>query len=138
MSTTVADLMTADVVTLPADATIDEAMGEFAESECRHLPLVEDGRAVGMLSDRDLRRVEGLMGMAVENPEKAGQVLAQPAASLVSGQPVSVEGGASIPHAIDLLVRERVGALLVVDGEGRLIGMLSYVDVLLAARSKFE
>lgn len=138
MSITVAELMTTDVVTLPADATIGEAMGVLAETETRHLPMVDEGRVVGMLSDRDFRRIEGLMALSVEEPAKAQEVLDQPAASLISGAPVTVEGGASIAHAIDLLVQERVGALLVVDDDGRLTGMLSYIDILTAARASFE
>ncbi|RLB50169.1 MAG: hypothetical protein DRJ42_19420 [Deltaproteobacteria bacterium] len=138
MSITVAELMTTDVITLPADATIGEAMGVLAETEYRHLPMLDEGRVVGMLSDRDLRRIEGLMALAVEDPAKTQEVLDQPAASLLSGEPVTIEGDASVAHAIDILVRERVGALLVVDGAGMLTGMLSYIDILEAARASFE
>ena len=77
MTITVAELMTEDVVTLPADATIGEAMGALAETEHRHLPMLDEGHVVGMLSDRDLRRVEGLMALAVEEPAKAQEVLDQ-------------------------------------------------------------
>ncbi|MBW2460677.1 MAG: CBS domain-containing protein [Deltaproteobacteria bacterium] len=138
MSITVAELMTDDVVTLPADATIGEAMGVLAETERRHLPILDEGRVIGMLSDRDLRRIEGLMALAVEEPAKAQGVLDQPAAELLSGDPVTINGDAPVVDAIDILVRERVGALLVVDGAGMLTGMLSYIDILEAARASFE
>jgi len=134
----VADLMSRDVVTIEHDATVGDAMAAFVEHEHRHLPIVEAGNVVGVLSDRDVRRVEGLLALSVGSPEGSETVLAQPARELLSGEPICIDQSAPIDDAIDRLVEDRVGTLVVTDEAGSLVGMLSVVDVLKAARGRFS
>lgn len=53
-STSVADIMTADVVTTSPDATVDSCMQTMTDVKCRHLPVVENGNVVAMISIGDL------------------------------------------------------------------------------------
>jgi CBS domain-containing protein len=53
---TVAEVMTADLVTVTPATTVDEAMEIFTEKRCRHLPVLENGRLVGVLSIGDVTR----------------------------------------------------------------------------------
>jgi CBS domain-containing protein len=52
--TTVASVMTREVVCVPSRATIREAMAIMTERRCRHLPVVDDGLLEGMISIGDL------------------------------------------------------------------------------------
>jgi CBS domain-containing protein len=52
----VADVMTPDVLTVPPDTSIEEAMTIFAEKRCRHLPVVDHGRMIGLVSIGDISR----------------------------------------------------------------------------------
>ncbi len=52
--TAVKELMTADVITIPPSATIDDAMALMSEHHIRHLPVVEDGKVVGVVSIGDI------------------------------------------------------------------------------------
>jgi acetoin utilization protein AcuB len=133
----VADLMSSDVVSIAGDATVGDAMTAFTEHECRHLPVVEDGEVVGVLSDRDLRRVEGLLAQDVGNTSGSDKIFSMPARGLLSGPPITVSADDAIDEAIDRLVQDRVGALVVTDSSGALVGMLSYIDILEAARGLF-
>jgi CBS domain-containing protein len=54
--TVVADVMTTDVVCVEPTTPAREAMAIMTERRCRHLPVVEDGQVVGMLSIGDLVR----------------------------------------------------------------------------------
>lgn len=51
-------VMTRDVVTASPDASSADCMQKMQARGCRHLPIVEDGRVVGMISLRDLLHVE--------------------------------------------------------------------------------
>jgi CBS domain-containing protein len=53
-STPVADIMTPDVVTTTAGATIDECMQLMTDRKCRHLPVVDGDRVIGIVSIGDL------------------------------------------------------------------------------------
>ena len=55
-TTPVARVMTAGVNTVPPETTIEEVMTLFAEKRCRHLPVVEDGRLLGLISIGDISR----------------------------------------------------------------------------------
>ncbi|MCR6655457.1 MAG: CBS domain-containing protein [Opitutus sp.] len=52
----VADVMTRDVITIPPHTTVDECLTTFAERRCRHLPVIEHGRLVGLISIGDISR----------------------------------------------------------------------------------
>jgi len=53
-TTQVADIMTADVITVSSDLTVNKCMAIMTKKRCRHLPVVDDGELVGMISIGDL------------------------------------------------------------------------------------
>ncbi|BDG10873.1 CBS domain-containing protein [Anaeromyxobacter paludicola] len=52
--TRVADVMTRELVVMKPTSTVQDAMTVVAERRCRHLPIVEDGKLVGVISAGDL------------------------------------------------------------------------------------
>jgi CBS domain-containing protein len=54
--TRVSDVMTHDVMTANLDDSVDHCLDLIQRTGCRHLPVVHDGRAIAMLSMRDLLR----------------------------------------------------------------------------------
>jgi len=133
------DLMTSDVISLDVQATIGDAFAVLTEYEVRHLPIVaESGRVVGVLSDRDVRRVEGLIAQEVGHPDYAKNVLAAPVTSLVSGPPLTCAPDAPVDEVIDALVENRVGCVIVVDADDEVQGIVSTLDVLCAAKGRLD
>ncbi len=53
-ATAVADIMTPDVLTTTPDAPVDRCMAMMTDKRCRHLPVVENGDVIGMISIGDL------------------------------------------------------------------------------------
>jgi len=70
--TRVSDAMTKDVVTVPPAMTLREAAAVMADKWIRHLPVVEQGRVVGILSQQDLA---GVLAGALNEPEALQQLL---------------------------------------------------------------
>jgi CBS domain-containing protein len=54
--TPVAAIMTVEVVSIPPEMTVDECMGLMTMRRFRHLPVVEDGKPIGMVSIGDIGR----------------------------------------------------------------------------------
>ncbi|MFK7987241.1 MAG: HPP family protein [Sandaracinaceae bacterium] len=132
-----ADLMTNDVFTLPVTATVADAVSLIAENEVRHIPLVDaDGRLSAVLSDRDVRRIDGLLAVDVGDAEAAEHVLAAPITGLVGGPPLSIDTTTEVDDIIDVFLAERVGALVVTDPDQRVVGIVSVLDVLAAAKGR--
>ena len=132
----VSQLMTRDVISVGETATVGEAIGLMVEYGFRHLPIVRGRRPVGMVSDRDLRRVEGMLASALAGGE-GGASYDSPITALAQGEPVTVAASASVRDAIDAMLGAHVSSVMVVDERGELAGIVSTVDVLRAARAFF-
>jgi CBS domain-containing protein len=65
-ATPVSDVMTKDVLTIGPDTTAHEAARHMAARWIRHLPVVEGGRVVGLVSQRDL---VGIFAALVQDPD---------------------------------------------------------------------
>jgi len=108
------ELMTPDPVALSPSATVADAVRLMAETRARHLPVVEGGgKLVGIVSDRDLDR-----------PQEVS------IAEVMTQAPTALASGTRVRAAFTAFADERLSAVPVVDERGRLVGILSYVDVL--------
>jgi len=56
ITTEVAEVMTTELVAVPPNTRVEEAMAVITEKRCRHLPVIEDGNLVGLVSIGDLTR----------------------------------------------------------------------------------
>ena len=131
----VSTVMLEDPLWVDVNATLGEVTRRLEESSIRHLPVLRDGVVVGIVSDRDLRSflpsVETLLG----DPAKAVGALDMPVEEAMTTKVVSVQPDRDLKDAVDLMLDQHVGAVVVTDpGTGRLVGIVSYVDVLRAMR----
>jgi len=53
-TTEVAEVMTNELIAVPPDTLVEEAMAVITEKRCRHLPVIDDGNLVGLVSIGDL------------------------------------------------------------------------------------
>jgi CBS domain-containing protein len=133
------DLMTPDVTTAPPDTTIAGALDLMREADIRHVPIVERGALVGMLSDRDLARVDLVRLLNVEGADALHRQLATPVMRIMSSDVIFVEPDTEVAEVIDLLIENKIGAVPVVEGDTReVVGIISYVDVLRALQARLE
>ena len=120
----VQDVMHTDVVTVVPSATIAEAFRLTRARGIRHLPVVDGGALLGIVSDRDLKRAIPPSAMAAPAPELAAltvdRIMTRPV--ITTGPTVSVE------EAGRVMVSEKISALPVTEG-GRLVGIVTETDV---------
>ena len=125
------DIMTADPVTVRADSTVKEALLILQSMEIRHLPVVSaNDDLIGMVSDRDLR---GMSIPRVIDERWFGDLrvaMQEKISSIMTADVLSVDVDADVTEIIDLMLEYKVGAVPVVDGDGGLVGIVSYMDVL--------
>lgn len=132
----VEDIMTRDPVTIEANASVSEALRALHDLDARHLPVIDGSELVGMLSDRDVRPVEDdALDDSMDPDATFGAGLEVAVSEVMSSSVSSVSPEDDVVDAIDLMISQRVGALPVVDAtSGDLVGIVSYVDILRAAR----
>ena len=114
----VSERMTTEVQTLRFDAQLGDAVQLLSSLGIRHVPVVQEGHVLGMVSDRDVRRAVG-----------AGRKEDFPVLDLYAGPPISVGPGATLGEAARTLRTQRIGALPVIDNE-LLVGIVTIADVL--------
>lgn len=129
----VRDLMTRDVVTVAPAAPLAEVVERLAGRLFRALPVVEaDGRVVGIITNDDLIARGGLPARLRLLEPASLATSARTAAEVMTRAPVTVREDQPAVEALRLLVARGLKRLPVVDAGGRLVGMLSRVDLLRA------
>ena len=133
------DLMTPDPLTVTPQASIAEVWDLMREVEVRHVPVVQGGALVGMLSDRDLARVDIVRLLKVEGADALRQELATPIVQVMTSDVIAVEPDTEVGDVIALLIDHKIGALPVVEtGTREVLGIISYVDVLRALQGLLD
>jgi CBS domain-containing protein len=114
----VCEHMATEISTLAPSSTLGEAMKLEQDRGVRHLPVVDDDRLVGIVSDRDLRKAIG-----------RGRQSSTPISEVMSPAPLALDPEEPLSRAASCLLEGRISALPVVD-DGRLVGILTLVDLL--------
>jgi CBS domain-containing protein len=121
-------LVTKEVVTGTGETTIIEAAREMVGKSFRRLPLVSEGRLVGIVTAMDIVRFFG-SGEVFQHLRSGTifQVLQTPALQIGSEKLVTTVKDADVAEAARTMKERNVGALLVVD-DGKLVGILTERD----------
>jgi acetoin utilization protein AcuB len=117
------------VETLDVDDTLDLAEDIMNRDRIRHLPVVDGGRVVGVVSQRDLfqRGLAAALGYGEIAQRKLLHALR--AKEVMSAPAVTVSPNLTLEQAGRTMLHERIGCLPVVD-DGRLVGILTESDVM--------
>ncbi len=121
-----------------ADDHLTDAVVRMAQMRVRHLPVLDgDRRVIGMLSDRDIRTVIGApTAMPLDDTGLSVRLRSMKVADVMTRSPIVVRRNTSLNEVARHFIQDRIGAVPVVDDDGRLIGIVSYVDLLQAAFSE--
>ena len=126
----VKDLMSRQLEVVAPDAHLHDVLKTMNRAGYRHIPVVDDDKLVGIITDRDIR-------LAVNSPViKQDADLSREAildgvkvVDCMTSEPQCVAADLPLKEAAELLSLNKFGAMPVVD-DGELVGMLSYIDFL--------
>jgi acetoin utilization protein AcuB len=109
--------------TIGADQPLAKAHALMRSHGIRHLPVLEGGKLVGMLSERDLHLIETFKDVD-PNVAKVGEALLH--------EPFSVRYDATVADVARTMADFKYGAAAVVDDDGQVIGVFTTTDALRA------
>ncbi len=112
--------MIRNLITISPYASINEAVELMHKNSIRHLPVVEDGRMQGLVTESNLRQY--FMPAMAE-----GLIISD----VMIVNPITVDPNASIDSAARLIYRYKIGGLPVLE-KRRLVGILTITDILAA------
>ncbi|MCB2189236.1 MAG: CBS domain-containing protein [Deltaproteobacteria bacterium] len=114
----VRERMSPNPVIIGPEATVDEALKVMKEHGVRHLPVMEENRLVGLVTDVELR--------TAWFPSLLEQLVVR---DVMLADPPTIEAEDTVYQAARLLHRHKLTGLLVLD-EGRLAGIITLADIL--------
>jgi CBS domain-containing protein len=145
---TVADIMERDVVTVHPQDTVASLLRTLREHELPGVPILdEDGRVVGIVTESDLilrDEEEDLrlplhidlfggqifLGRLKPFEERVKKAMASTVAEMMTADPITVTADTDVHEAARLIAEHRHNRLPVVDADGRLVGVVTRLDVL--------
>jgi len=113
--------MSSVLVVIQADQTLQEAVRLMRAHQVRHLPVLEEGRVVGMLSQRDVHLIESLPGV--------DPALVRVREAMVR-ELYTVEPDEPLERVVRVMAQRKIGSALVTHNE-RLVGLFTTTDALL-------
>jgi len=119
----VKDVMNSPVLTVEASVTLEEAYHIMLQRNIRHIPVMREGRLVGMITDRDIRLATSpfALGGARSTDTPVEEVMTQP---VFTAEPLD-----PVEEAARVMRERKIGALPILEGE-QLIGIVTGIDLL--------
>lgn len=125
----VQDVMSRDLEVIDRNDDLHSVEERMAAKKLRHLPVVQDGEVVGIVTQRDL--FKGAMSSAMGYGEKAQRAYLHSVRvkEIMVYPVVTVSSTAPLIEAIDLILQQGIGCLPVVD-QAQLVGIVTKTDLL--------
>jgi CBS domain-containing membrane protein len=125
----VSEIMMGSPVTLTSDDTLDLANDVISLGRIRHIPIVEEGRLIGLISERDLVGAAAGQIFGLKQKTKSALLKTILIKDVMKKRVLTVGPDIAIKNAARLMADKKVGCLPVVS-EGTLVGLVTTTDVL--------
>ena len=126
---TVNDLMTVIPLTVTPDTTLRNLLGIMKSEGCRQLPVLDKGKLVGIVSDRDVRLVMNSPVVLHGRWQDEELIDKMTAESCMTTKPITVSPDTPAYKAARMLQTYKFGALPVVEDD-MLVGIITVTDYL--------
>ncbi|MBU9673022.1 acetoin utilization AcuB family protein [Planococcus sp. CP5-4] len=121
----VEEIMKKDVFTLRSDQTVQDVLNLFEEKRIRHAPIVDDGKVVGIVTDRDLK--DAMPSMFTVSPK--GEPYKKKVSEIMTKNPMIAHPLDFVEEIALLFYEQKIGCLPVVS-QNELVGFLTETDLL--------
>jgi CBS domain-containing protein len=126
---TVRGLMTQDPATLDRNETLDLPEKIMNLGRIRHMPVVEDGKVVGVLSQRDLFRSALIVALGFGRKTTSALIKTIRVKEVMSQNVIIIAPDASVKEAARVMIEKKIGCLPVVESD-KLVGLITETDIL--------
>ena len=126
----IVDLMIREVVTIGPTQMLSDVVEIMRRKKIRHLPVVESGKLVGIVTDRDVKRA--LPSVFSGDQEEYDRVLNDtPVDKVMTRDPYTVGPRDEVKEALKVMIERKIGAVPVVS-DAALVGIVTDIDFLKA------
>ena len=129
----VGEIMRREFVSLQASDHLDFVEDVMSLGRIRHLPVVDNGKLVGIVSHRDLLANSLSRAIDFDAKDRRTFLRSVDVSEAMSRNVITVQRQTPIDEAARLMLRHRVGCLPVVNEDGAPIGLVTETDLIRAA-----
>jgi CBS domain-containing protein len=126
---TVRDVMAQNPVTLDRNETLDLAESIMNLGRIRHMPVVEDGKVIGIISQRDLFRSALVTALGFGRKTTSALIKTIRIKEVMTEHVITIAPETTIKDAARIMIDKKIGCLPVVENE-KLIGLLTETDIM--------
>ena len=128
----VKELMSTKLTTVSPNDKLDRVFFLYNFENLRHLPVLEKNKLVGIISDRDLKKILGPKKTFVEKPDGTSVRLStRRVKNIMRRNVTTIEPEQRAADAAAIMAKKKIGALPVVH-KNKLVGIISATDILKA------
>jgi acetoin utilization protein AcuB len=128
----VKEWMSKNVITVDVKATLQDAINLMMEHDISLLPVMEEGKLVGVVTDRDVKHASPSDASLLDFQTVMYHVARLEIGSFMSTNPVLIPIDVTIEEAAELLMQHNVSGAPVVDGAGQVKGVITKNDLFAA------
>jgi acetoin utilization protein AcuB len=121
--------MSQNLVTIESDESMSRALIVLKEKKIRMLPVLKNGKLTGIVTDRDLKRASASDATSLETRELNYLLEKIKVADIMTKSPISVSPDLTIEETAEILQKEKISGVPVVDHSGTVVGAITQTDI---------
>ncbi|RTR30609.1 CBS domain-containing protein [Shewanella atlantica] len=128
----VSKLMSENIVTVEMEDRLCKVKDIFNKTNFHHLLVVDSGRLIGVISDRDLLKSLSPKIDSIAATTMDLACLNKKVHQIMTRKPISINSDATVKDAIDVFNTNRISCIPIISNEGNPVGILSWRDIMKA------
>ncbi len=125
----VGDWMTKDVINIDVNDSMQDAARLIRKHKIKRLPVMENGKLVGIVTDRDLKRASASDVTTLEIHELLFLISEIKISDIMTKDPITIPLDYTIDEAAQILLEHKLSGAPVVDDEGQVAGVITQTDI---------
>ena len=121
--------MSKEVITVNVNDSMQDATRLLKENDIRMLPVMKNGKLVGIVTDRDLKRASASDATVLEIHELLYLVSNIKIKEIMTKDPVTVPFDFTVEETAEVLLTKKISGVPVVDYDGKIVGTITQTDL---------
>ena len=121
--------MSKKVISIDADDSMEDAMGLLKEHGIRRLPVMKNGKLVGIVTDRDLKNASASDATTLEIHELLYLLTKVKVKDIMTKDPITVPPDYTVEETAQVLLESKISGAPVADESGKVVGIITQSDL---------
>jgi acetoin utilization protein AcuB len=125
----VKDWMTQEVISINPNTTLPEAHRLMLDNQIRRLPVIREGRLVGIVTRGDIRGAQPSVATSLSIWELNYLISNLKIEKIMTRSPITISQDATIGEAARTMLDKKISGLPVLDSRGKVVGIITESDI---------